>query len=116
MQAITVAITLAHTFDEVSSAGGPIWEYLKRLVPLPTLALMPGYIVFQAVVLLLGIFAASEDPIRIVMVSFVSVRLADVIFTHNVLRWLRSPNPGFRTSWLLLIDAALVGARLIWTD
>ena len=103
---VSLAITVAHTLDETIGEGGPIWEYLQRWFPFPWFAMFAGYVLFQSTVVYLGLRAWTGEAAWIV--AFVGQRLFDVFVTHTALRAAQEPNPGHKTAWLLLLDAAFV--------
>lgn len=110
---LSVGVTAIHTWDELVADGGPIWSYLAMLTGVPGGLLKPGYVAFQAAIVALAIVAYTSAPTGW-LVALVAVRLADIGVTHGLLRVLRSPNPGSRTSVLLLIDAIAALAAIAY--
>jgi len=106
---VSVGVTALHTLDEVDGDGGPIWDYLIEFVPWPeterSVAVL--YLLFQISVVALTVAAFCLESRLLLTVLFLQ-RLFDVGFTHSILAMVRSPNPGVKTSLLLLVDAILI--------
>lgn len=109
MPAFSIGVTLAHTFDEIASDGGPIWDYLYESLSLPRWSkrwIMPGYVLFQLFncsLAIAGQWMILGWPLLVV------IRCTDFGFTHGVLYRRHRPNPGQATSLLLLVDVLVLG-------
>lgn len=123
---VSVLVTLVHTYDEIdegqqtpsgwTDTGGPIWDYLIRVFGLSWASdrvVAIGYFLFQSVVVSLPIIGFGLQ-LEWVLWLLVAIRLFDFGFTHTLLAFWWSPNPGSRTRWLLLADAVLIGSFLVW--